>query len=145
MSREAIYSALFSRLQRIPSVQTCSRKLKHWADVEEFPAIFQNQKGELAAKSGRGVPTVWTLSCDIYVYVKVSAEELTSTALNDVLDHIQAALAAPEPISNKQSLGGLVEDCWINGQIVTDEGSLGEIGVAIIPVQIVVTQIGEAL
>ena len=138
-SREPIYSALFSLLQRIPGVQTTSRKLKHWADVEDFPAIFQNQKSELAAKSGRGVQTVWTLSCDIYVYVRVSADRLTSTELNEVLDHIQGALAAPEPISNKQTLGGLVEDCWINGQIITDEGALGEIGVAIIPVQIIVS------
>lgn len=138
MNREDIYAALFALLGKLPGVLTSSRQLKHWDDVNEFPAVFQSQKTEIANKSGRGIPTRWTLLVDIYVYVKVETGQPSSPALNEMLDYITDALAAPEPIDNKQTLGGLVEDCWIDGQITTDEGTLGELAVAIIPVHIIV-------
>lgn len=138
MNREQIYAAMFSLIGSLAGVQTCSRKLMHWADVTAFPAVFQAQKTEVAVKAGRGIPTRWTLLCDIYVYVRVEPGQPSSPALNAMLDAITMALAPPEVIDNKQTLGGLVEDCWIDGQIVTDEGTLGELAVAVIPVHIIV-------
>jgi hypothetical protein len=139
MNRENIYVALFALVTTLPStIKESGRRLKHWNDVNEFPAVFQAQKTEVASKSGRGVPTKWLFTCDLYVYVKATGTDLPSTALNAVLDQITTALAAPEPIDNRQTLGGLVEDCWIDGPIQTDEGVLGDIAVAIIPIHILV-------
>jgi hypothetical protein len=140
MDRELIYSTLYSLFGRLPGVQTSSRKLLHWADVTEFPAFFQAQKTEVATKLGRGVPTKWMLLVDLYVYVRVEPGKPSSPALNKMLDAVVNAIAAPQKIDNKQTLGGIVEDCWIDGQIITDEGTLGELAVAIIPVHIEVTQ-----
>ena len=45
--------------------------------------------------------------------------------------------SGPGRARNAQTLGGLVFDTWINGTIETDEGYLGQQGVAKIPVRII--------
>jgi len=61
-----------------------------------------------------------------------------SVQINQILDELEAALAPPPGPSFKQTLGGLVEHCWINGEIQTDEGTLGNQAVAIIPIRMLV-------
>jgi len=58
------------------------------------------------------------------------------TTLNNEVDAIVAALDR-EPASGMQTLGGLVHDCRIAGDIETDEGRLGQQAVAIIPIEII--------
>lgn len=137
MNREAIYSALFATMEKIAGVRTSSRRLRSWTEVEEFPAIFQAQKSETGTKSGRGVPTKWDMYCELFIYTHDEPEKLASQSLNEMLDLVEQALASPNPIDHKQTLGGLVHDCWIDGQITTDEGTLGENAVAIVPIHII--------
>lgn len=139
INREAIYAALFSRLQNIPGFNTTSRRLRHWNDVasSERPALFQAQ-GHETAKPGdpaRGLPTKWTLAVDLYVYVSTTDQAAPGSAINPLLDAIEAALA-PEGMATAQTLGGLVEHCWIEGRIDTDEGTLGSQAVAIVPIRL---------
>lgn len=138
-SREDVYGALFELFGRIENTPIKSRKLKHWDDCPEFPAIYQNQTTEEAKKTGRGLPTIWTLNVDIYIYVSVSEDEEPAIPLNEMLDKVTEALLPPEIIDNKQTLGGLVEDCWISGAIQTSEGVLGSKAVAIVPVKILLS------
>ena len=135
MNREQIYAALFAKFQTIPGFKTKSRRLRHWADVTaaEQPALFQTQKRELGLTTP-GQPQVWTLQVDIYVYV-YQKNGVPSQQLNPLLDAVGAALA-PDPITNKCTLGGLVQHAWIEGAIETDEGTLGDQAVAIIPIVI---------
>jgi hypothetical protein len=135
IARELVYAALYARLLTIPGIVTTSRKLMHWADVTEFPAMFQAQKSETVSKT-KGVDTKLEMMVDVYVYVKVEDGQPSSPALNDMLDKVAAAIAPIPGSDNKQTLGGLVEDCVLRGQILTDEGTLGELAVAIIPIQI---------
>jgi hypothetical protein len=137
ISREAIYAALWAQVADPATFQTSGRILKHWADVTDFPALFQAQKTETASKSGRGESTKWQLSVDLYIYAKTSQGAISATQINNLLDTITNALE-PTGGSDKQTLGGLVHDCWIDGQIMTDEGTLGDLAVAIIPVHIIV-------
>ena len=44
------------------------------------------------------------------------------------------ATLAPDPITNKCTLDGLVQHAWVEGTIETDEGLLGEQGFAMIPI-----------
>ncbi|WP_034302536.1 hypothetical protein [Herbaspirillum sp. RV1423] len=135
MNREQIYSALFAKLAAAPGYKTTSRKLLHWADVkpQEQPALFQAQRREMALTTP-GQPTVWSFEVDVYVYVYAKSSA-PSQLLNPLLDAIGTALA-PDPITNKCRLGGLVEHAWIEGAIQTDEGTLGDQAVAIIPIVI---------
>jgi hypothetical protein len=136
MTREPIYLALFALLSAIPGLVTTSRRLLHWSDVfpPQQPALFQVQKKELQQPK-KGFPAKVTLQCDIYLYVN-TGNDLTVTpasTLNPLMDAIEAALA-PNPATGVQTLGGTVSHCWIEGEIITDEGVLGPQGVAIVPV-----------
>ena len=134
MNREAIYAALFAKLGNLPGIVTASRRLRHWDDVPqaEQPALFMAQRYE-SASGEPGLNRVWVLSVDVYLYARTGGNDPPSTVLNPLIDAVEAAMAT-EPISNKQTLGGLVQHAWIDGQIETDEGLLGDQGVVIIPI-----------
>lgn len=140
IQREPIYSALFARLSAIPGIVTASRKLRHWADVPdvEQPAVFLAQNGEIATPS-RQAPTKWVLQCDVYVYVKTGGSDSPASVLNPIIDAIEASLAPENAMTQACTLGGLVTHAWIEGNIQTDEGKLGDQAVAIIPVHILVS------
>lgn len=136
MNREAIYQALFVKLQAPASFKTASRRLKHWSDVApaDQPALFLTQRTETATATP-GLNPVWLLNVDVYIYAHTNGDSAIapSSILNPLIDAIVTALPF-EVVSNKQTLGGLVQHCWIEGQVQTDEGSLGDQGVVIIPI-----------
>jgi len=140
MNREPVYAALFALVQNAAPFVTASRRLRHWSDVAaaEQPALFAIQKSE-TAEERRPLLVKWRARVDLYLYAQ-APDELTppATVMNPLLDAIEAALA-PDPASHVQSLGGLVQHCWIAGRIETDEGVLGGQAVAIVPVEILVS------
>ena len=135
MNREAIYSALFDLVCTAPGLVTTSRKLKHWDDVgpSEMPALFQAQ-GQQTALQMTGLPARWELTAKLYLYVSTQGAVSPGEVLNPILDAIATALDLT-PIG-PQTLGGLVHYARIEGTIETDEGTLGNLAVAIIPVKI---------
>lgn len=139
MNREAIYAALFKRLAGSANFAFTSRRLKHWSDLSpaEKPALMVIQKAE-TAKRIHGMPAKWTLEIDVYVYC-LAPDDYTSASeiLNPLVDGIETALA-PSPVEETQTLGGLVDHCWIEGKIQTDEGALGGEAVCILPVFVLV-------
>lgn len=138
INREPIYAALFSLLGGSAGYVTKSRRLLHWTDVppEQQPALFLAQRNELAATE-RGKPTRWTLNVDVYVYARTDGSNPPGPIINPLLDAIDAALAPN--VDGVQTLGGLVHWCRIDGAIETDEGTLGDQAVAIIPISILVS------
>jgi hypothetical protein len=141
MKREAIYKALFSLLQdKIDSVTTFERVLAHWDDVSPAmqPALFMTQ-GTQSASQATGLPTKYTLNAKLWLYThRDTSNEIPSVTINNILDELDAAIAPPVGPSFKQTLGGLVEHCWISGDIETDEGTLGVQSVAIVPISMLV-------
>lgn len=137
MSRESVYTALFDRIKDLPGLVTASRRLKHWTDVStsEMPAIFIAQRNE-SISHGQGLNAISDKYADIYIYVSNQGDISPSTALNQMLDSIESAMQPDNPIRNTLTLGGLVRHCRIEGTIETDEGTLGDIAVAIVPIRI---------
>jgi hypothetical protein len=140
MSREAIYAALFAKLAAIPGLQTSSRRLRHYTDVpgQQQPALFLEQRNEGTAQGVPGLPGKRTLRVHVWLYVRVDDHAaIPATALNAWLDAVDTALA-PEAATGKQTLGGLVAHCWVNGITETDDGSLDSQAIARIPVEILI-------
>ena len=139
-TREQIYSALFTLVSNSSGFITKSRKVRNWSEVQpsDMPAIFQAQTGENFQQTGSGVPAKRIFNAELYVYAySPNNSDTPATQLNSLLDAVETALA-PD-FSGKQTLGGLVSHCWIEGQIATDEGTLGQTAVAIIPIRILAT------
>lgn len=139
IQREPIYAALFARLANAAPFATKSRRLRHWNDVskDQQPAMFMAQRNELA-QTQRGLDTEWLLNIDVYVYARTDGKLDPGPIINPLIDAIESALA-PNQAENAQTLGGLVHWCRIEGAIETDEGTLGDQSVAIIPITIFVS------
>lgn len=137
-TREAVYAALFAKLQTLPGLVTVSRRLQNVQDVqpESFPAAFQLQ-GEQQSKFSGNTPTVFTWKADWLLYVHDDdPDSAPSIQLNQLIE-AASALLNPSPATNRQTLGGLVEYCAIDGNIQVFEGVLGNRAVAVLPITIV--------
>lgn len=146
IDREAIYVALFQRLQTIPGFVTMSRRWRHMDDVlqVEQPALFLLQGNE-TPQEVRGMPPQWRLEPTIVIYARHDSDPniVPGTALNGLIQSVEAALEkqfsdGPYGGPNEWSttLGGLCSYVKIAGQIVTDEGILGEQAFCLIPLEI---------
>jgi hypothetical protein len=142
ITREPIFVALNAQLQPLvtnATIKTLTRRLKHFSDVEpsERPYVCITQGIESIPKRKRGTPGVYTLRAKIYIYVSTSGGQTPATVLNPILDAIQSAIEPGMPDTN--TLGGLVQECWIEGDIETFEGTLGDDEVAIVPIYMTVS------
>lgn len=137
-TREAVYSTLFAKLQSVPGLTTVSRRLQNVQDVqpEAFPAAYQLQ-GKQSTKYAGANPASnsWRADWLLYAYDSDPASA-PSIQLNSLIDAAVAVLAPP-PGFDKQSLGGLVEYCAIDGDIEVFEGVLGDRAIAVLPIVIV--------
>lgn len=138
MNREPIYAALLATLAASASFMTVSRRFLVFSEVDNpsTPALMLLQKDEMA-QTVPGLNTVWTIQCEAVIYVSVESDPLQapSSVLNPLLDAVEKALA-PSPVTNKQTLGALVQHCCIAGAIRIDEAINGDRMVAIIPIEI---------
>ncbi|WP_423396027.1 hypothetical protein [Burkholderia sp. LMG 21824] len=145
IQREPIYAALFALVQSAvaPYAVTIGRRFQLASQVppSEQPAVFQVQKSERIAHERRGLPKKYHLFVDLVVYAQAGdSAAIPATAVNTILDAIDNALApAPGDPMNNQTLGGLVEHAWIEGEVLIVEGTLQDQSVAIVPVQMYVT------
>lgn len=147
-SREAIMAALCARLATTRFATPIndqitwallSRRMKLWSDVPavDQPALFVAEHGETVAYGGENLPSKTILNVDLFIYSAAGRDpdSVPARDLNIALDALSAALA-PEPVSGRQTLGGLVHHCRIEGRIVKDPGDLDGQGLALVPVRI---------
>ena len=138
--REAVYSALFALLTGAAEFVTTGRRAQALAQLQPsvLPALFQQQVWEETTQTN-GIPPKYTLHVDIYVYAaNPDTSQPSSPQLNALLDAIETALA-PSPVTGRQTLGGLVSHCFINGRTDILEGDLGNRVAALVPVEILCT------
>ena len=146
-TREQIFAALWTRVSNAANFTTKSRTLRHWSDIEpeQFNAIYMAKGAERVARV-RGVPPKTTLNAMLYIYVRTELLDSDGGAspaeiLNPILDAIDLALKpdATDPVKgNVCTLGGIVSHAWIAGEVITSEGTLGNIEVALVPVEVLV-------
>ena len=147
--RETYYAALFSKVANLQSggsklFKTAERRLRHWSDVqpEDMPYIAQAQAGEMAVQK-RGLATLWRLKVNLHIYVMTNTQgdqtAIPAQYINPLLDAVEnEALKFDDLSNNVCTLNGLVSHCWINGEIITSEGTLGDLEVAVVPIEIFV-------
>lgn len=117
------------------------RKLKLFSDVSsaQKPYIAQVEHNEEAVKV-RNLPYRWTLGAQWFIYQDNA--KIPAIINNRILDAIQACLA-PKPIDpgffdNRNTLSGLVYDCYIEGEIFKDPGDIDNQGMMVVPIKLLV-------
>jgi hypothetical protein len=136
--RETYYGALADRLRTIPGIRKFGRRLLHFNDVKpaEQPAIFLAQGGQVPSyQPGRTI--MWELRADIYLYVNGGKNTDPGVLMNPIMDALTAVFAPDNAMVNACTFGGLCHKVEI-GAIETDEGTLGEQAIAVIPVTMTV-------
>lgn len=131
--REPIYTALFNLVLNHPEVKgqfvTTGRFLIPVTDIdpERMPALFLLQHGENWVRKGRGIPAIRTLHCSFVMYAWTPEHAYTypATLINTMMDVLDDAIEMNGTPGNVQTLGGLVNHVYIEGQVQVIEGQLG--------------------
>jgi hypothetical protein len=144
VTREQISVTFFDLIAGAADFTATSRRFVHWDQVNEtqMPFLTMLKTGEVRARQTEGLPTL-TINTHVFVYLSAGMDpkDVPDTAMNTVLDAIDAAVApsgADVLNGNKQSLGGLVSHCYPLGPVFVDTGDVDGKAVAAIPFQILV-------
>lgn len=161
VSTESVMQNLFSiALALQTDVNTpftyMSRRFRHFKDVDQslLPAFFQFQNPVRSTAGGvRNLP-IDTVRVSWLVYLPGSQtlEDVVSPALNNYYDALSNALLTTliipgspptvrldgQPAGMPQTLGGLVQKCYKDGDGLTDEGLLDTPSLIHIPISILV-------
>ena len=147
--REQILEALLTVISgacinNAPAFVTISRKFQMWDAVPagQQPACFLRQLPGKVEQTGSNEAfglNRWTLRCGIWIYAKYSPASgvIPAVLLNNLIDAVEKAIL-PSPVFPTQTLGGIVVNCWFDGDVVIDEGNLpsDDQAVAMIPISI---------
>jgi hypothetical protein len=125
----------------VPTDSVSIRILRHWTNVPaaQQPAMFMAEADEVVNKRPAGQPSNTVLNVKIYIYANApDINTPVAPTINLLLRQLRLALqrdtSGPGAIQNRQTLGGLVYDLYIQGKIEKDEGYLGQQGVAVVPI-----------
>lgn len=141
--RDAILDALFLRLKTKlgTNVTTIGRRhmMPPTLTTAMQPALFVVQGPEEKQPHPRGTSGKLIMHAMLVAYVYDTASRPDGTTLlNILIGQIEDAIAPDNASTPVQTLGGLVDRLWIEGQSDIDPGVFGQQAVAIIPVHILV-------
>jgi hypothetical protein len=144
ITREQISAAFFALVAGAADFTATSRRFVHWDQVNEtqMPFLTMLKTGEVRARQSEGLPTL-TINAHVFIYMSagMDPEDVPDTAMNSLLDALDAAVAPSGGDAlnrNKQTLGGLVSHCYPLGSVFIDTGDIDGKAVAAIPFQILV-------
>jgi len=143
-TREQISAAFFALVAGAADFTATSRRFVHWDQVNEtqMPFLTMLKTGEMRARQNEGLPSL-TINAHVFIYMSagMDPEDVPDTAMNGLLDALDAAVApsgADALNGNKQTLGGLVSHCYPLGPVFIDTGDTDGKAVAAVPFQILV-------
>ena len=118
------------------------RRLKLWSDVAraERPCCFVFEGGRESYVWSNGACPKRTLEAQLFIYVDAKDPNSVGAAgLNDVMDALDAALvpAGTDVALGRQTLGGAVYNCRIDGAPFKDPGDLDGDGLIIAPIKLI--------
>ena len=121
VGREAIYAALFALLNgHVDGVNYYSRRVSSFSQIDGtlLPALFLLEVGEKYGQWPLGAPSKVNLLAQCWLYTRVElAEDVPATAVNNLMDSLETVIAPNTPAQPYQTLGGLVQHCWIEGRV----------------------------
>lgn len=140
-TREQIALALFKLLSGISAFAYASRRPQLWNEATAMPALYMgNPNEEYVYQHGTGSPAHITLSFDIFIYINVGLDPNTipDTQVNNLLDTLETTLGGVAINGQPQTLGGIVNQAWIEGPVHRVPGYLNGQGMVILTIKVLV-------
>lgn len=116
---------------------TTGRRARFMKDTP-LPALYLEDTAENLEY--QGMQQVQTIKAELAIGANAgeNPDVVPLTALNNLLDAIQAALAPDDIESGRFTLGGLVFWCRMVGKVEKDPGDIGPLAVAVADIEIIV-------
>ena len=144
-ARVTIVSALFTLLQGVMNFKLKSQRYIPWDQLSpatQFPGLMLWEDGDRYEWRADLLARI-TLRTKAIIFMSASAD-LTVAPVQDIdnlLDAIDAALAPStgmDKVTGRQTLGNLVYNCRIEGEVVKASGDLDGISLLVVPINITV-------
>lgn len=141
-TREQVAVALFNLFANLEIFETVSRRPALWDNSVQMPALYMGStQDDYVYEHGTAAPPKITLVYDCLLYINATDPNvIPDTVMNNVIDAVESALTpsnGPAP-GAVQTLGGIVNHAWIEGQINKAPGYLDGKGMAFFTVKILV-------
>jgi len=146
-SREDVSVALFNLLLSSYNYPYASRRMKIFDDIQNVnkPALFLEEIAENHVRAKQPLPAIRTIDYKVFIFTQVDPSlgndptNVPITQLNnlfDLIDPVQGGVLKPDDIlQNRQTLNGLVYDCYIEGNVEKIAGDLDNQGVLIFTIK----------
>src|SRR5579871_1958496 len=96
VTREQISAAFFALVAGAVDFAATSRRFVHWDQVNEtqMPFLTMLKTGEVRGRQNEGLPTL-TINAHVFIYMSagLDPQDTPDTAMNALLDAIDAAVA----------------------------------------------------
>ncbi len=142
ITRNQIMDAVKTRLENMDTVKSVSRRYKEFSQipVTEMPYVMLTKPREMyPSRAISSLPPIRNYKLDITILLSdgIDPNNTPDELLCDILDDMDLVLKPPVG-SQTQTLGGLVDHCYIEGEIICVPGDLDGIGMIQVPLIIVV-------
>jgi hypothetical protein len=145
-TRNEAYGALFALVQEglnPTPFKTVSRKFRDPSQMpaEEFPYFLQTEHRDLMTQHKIGMPYTRLWKATWIVWFRSDPTDpldWPTVRMNDYLDALEAALADFTNPDERQTLGDLVDNVVIDGDVIKIPGDEEGLGVLMIPITMLV-------
>lgn len=119
-----------------------ARRLKLWSDVPAMsrPACFLFEGGQETYSWSESAAPKRAIEVRLFIYLNAKDPAVAGAALlNDVLDKLDGAfaLSGADLATGRNTLGGAVHHCRIDGKALKDPGDLDGDALLIVPVKLI--------
>jgi hypothetical protein len=142
-TREQVFTAFFNLASSATGFASSnvSRKFVHWDQVVgagQMPFMTMLEFGEQRIRQTDGTPIIKLYPKVLIYTVTGDPTVVPGVQMNNLLDALDLAVRAvnSDIMENRQTLGGLVYDCYPLGRTFVDAGDVDGKGVAVVPFEI---------
>jgi hypothetical protein len=142
-NRETIIAAILAKLSTLPGFGTPGREwqgVNNSLTTDNLPASYLIETGERQTKKYHGMPSKIDWKFDLVLVMAKPPDTIAAEIYNPILDTLDTFF---EPSPGEKAagvtgnLGGLVEDIWIEGEILKNSAFLGGAAcLAVIPIHV---------
>lgn len=140
--RNEVMDNLSTVLKTMPSIKTVSRRYKDYSSVSVslMPyLILMKPREQYPPRAISALPAKRTFKAELVIYISAGSDQTTipDETVCDLMDELDTIFRPPIG-SQTLTLSGLVDFCYIDGEVLCVPGDLDGIGLMHVPLTIVV-------
>jgi hypothetical protein len=140
-TRNQIAEALLARLSGAYAFVTASRRNRDPKRIgtSETPCLILLEHEEEYERQSAALPPIRASLFIALIYIDVGNDEnaIPAATMNSIRDAIDAALVPDDDATGRQTLGGIVHSCMVDGVVELSSGDLTGKAAATIPIRVV--------